>query len=253
MATGKAEEAAAGIGVVMRCSLARKIGMEHQVSCRRIGPGKGLHQAVDVGTGDLAQPGDAVAGGKDHAHLMPGVRHGMAEGMRPAFGRRREFFRDGKDNARGSQRQKTVPRRDNAKAGRGRRIVAAAAGNDRLPVDSPGLCDIFPKATGHGAPLDKARHLTTCQTAQLQQPVGPVAGPDIEPQRSGRVRHFRHGLAGQAEAKIVLRQQDHGCGGKKFGLVLRHPDRLRGCEPRHHGIAADRAELGMRVVHPRRL
>ena len=56
MIAGKAEETTARIGVVMRRALARKIGMEHQVRCRRVGFGKVPHQAVDIGTGDLAKP-----------------------------------------------------------------------------------------------------------------------------------------------------------------------------------------------------
>ena len=74
---------------------------------------------------------------------------------------------------------------------------------------------------------------------RLQNRCGPAALTDIEPERSGRVRHVLDHLAGQPIADIGFWQQHLGYSCEDFWLVARDPHQLGGGEARHRKIAGN--------------
>ena len=240
-------------GVIMRCPLARQIGMKHQIGGLERMRRKVRHQRFDIGAGHFAQPGHAVACRQNHPHLVPCILHSMAKGMRPAFRRRGKAVSHREHHARGTKREKRIAWRRHAKPHRRRRIVTAAAGNHRGAVNAPFTGQIGAKTAGRRASLDKARHLASRQPASLKQRVGPAARRHIHPQGARGIRHVGHTLATHPKPEIVLWQKNGGNPREPVGFMLCHPDSLRGGESRHHCIAADAAKQRHGHVHMLRL
>ena len=240
-------------GVIMRCPLARQIGMKHQIGGLERMRRKVRHQRFDIGAGHFAQPGHAVACRQNHPHLVPCILHSMAKGMRPAFRRRGKAVSHREHHARGTKREKRIAWRRHAKPHRRRRIVTAAAGNHRGAVNAPFTGQIGAKTAGRSASLDKVRHLASCQAASLKQCVGPAARRHIHPQGARGIRHVGYTLATHPKPEIVLWQKNGGNPREPVGFMLCHPDSLRGGESRHHCIAADAAKQRHGHVHMLRL
>ncbi len=73
--------------------------------------------------------------------------------------------------------------------------------------------------------------------------VRPIARGDVEPQRTGRIGHVRHLLAGHAQPHLVLGQQHGARRGEGFWLMIAHPHQLGRGEARHGEVAGHRVQV----------
>ncbi|MCY1228691.1 hypothetical protein D9M72_410210 [compost metagenome] len=136
---------------------------------------------------------------------------------------------------------------DGAHAAGRRRIVTGTAGNHDVAGNAPAGREFRTQPASRLGAFDQARHLLLVHAGGGKQALRPTALAGVEPGGAGRVRHFRHVLAGQPQAQIVLGQQHPAHFGEDLGLVGPHPGKLRRGEARENDIAGNRAELRVRV------
>ena len=204
----EADEAAARAGVVVRRALAGEIGEEEQrllagaASRRLLRRARPALEPVTCG-----QPFERRGGREDHAHLVPGVRQRMAEGVHGARRVRPELFVGDEEHARRAERDEGRARRDRADAAGRRRVVAGAAGDDGRLRHAPARGEHGAELTGRLGALEERRHLVAVEVRRREEIVRPVALRHVEPRRAGGIRHVGGVVAGEPEPHIVLRQQ----------------------------------------------
>src|SRR5438093_1578342 len=71
-------------------------------------------------------------------------------------------------------------------------------------VDAPARCDLWKEPSAGLAALHQPRHVRAGEPAPVEHGLGPIPPFDIEPERSGRVGHVRHLVAGEPQAQVVL-------------------------------------------------
>ena len=156
-------ETAAQAGTVVRRALAGKKGREHGGRGALHGFAQFPNQGCGIAREQAREPFQAVGRGKNHAHLVPGIGHGMAEGVDRRFGIGREFRRAREQHARGAERNKGAARPHGADAaGRGR-VVAAAAGDRHAGFHAEACGKRRMQARGSGAAFHQARHVQAAE------------------------------------------------------------------------------------------
>ena len=128
---------AAGIGV--RRALAGQVGREEQALDPRLPVGRAAEQLV-VGAPDrLAQPLQRAGRAEHHAHDVPGLRHGVAEGVHARLGVVRVAVQGGEDDAaRAEHDGRRAALGHHADAERARGLVARAGGDRHAAVGHAG-------------------------------------------------------------------------------------------------------------------
>ena len=151
------DEAAADGGIVVRRALAAEIGQEQHVAGAAAIVLERLGERGGAGREDVRQPFERAGRRKDDAHLVPGVGHGVAEGV--DGGRRvgREAGIGDEEHAGGAERDEGGARLDHADAAGRRGIVAAAAGHHHACAAMPQrLREFGAQRAGRGRALDRA-------------------------------------------------------------------------------------------------
>ena len=239
----QADEGAAGGGVVVRGPFSGEVREEGEVGRRRVG----IDRGGEIGGGlprDPGEPFEAVGGREDHAHLVPGVRDRVAEGVDRSVGIGREGGVGDEEHAGGAERDEGAAGSDHADAAGRRGVVAGAARDDHVFRGAPALGEVGAEIAGDGAAFDETGHLGAGQSGGGEKIVRPVAGGDVEPKGSGGVGHLGDVVAGQHQADVVLRQKDHGDAVEDLGLMVTEPLQLRGGEAGHRDVAGDAAAVG---------
>jgi hypothetical protein len=176
----------------------------------------------------------------------PDVGDGVTEGVHGLARVRREGRVADEEHPGRADRHERPAGPDDTDAAGGRRVVAPAAGHDDLARDAPTFGELSDQLAGRLAPLDQTRHLGPREPRRLQKVVRPVAPRHVEPERAGRVRHFRDVVAGQPEPHVVF-WEEHGRDVlEELRLVAADPGELRCGETRHGDVARDLARSGKR-------
>ena len=152
------------------------------------------------------EPIQRACGREHHAHRVPGSRNGVAEGVQPRLRLGPVLVERGEDDTGRAEHDRERPRRSNADAERPRRLVARARDLRRF--------------VHRRQPL--ARKLE-----RVEQLVAPASVRNVEEKRPGRIRDVDGVLAGEAEAHVVLWQEDVTDAGVGLGLVPAEPEELR--------------------------
>jgi hypothetical protein len=155
----QAQERAAHRAVVVRRALAAQVGREPARRWRLGVSRQFAEQPRLVAARAGGPPRERGGGAQQHAHLVPGVRHGVAEGVHAALGRGCVAASGHPQHARGAEREEGVARVHRPQRHRAGRVVARPAGNDRRVIEAPAFDPGRTQfASRHGA-FDQARHL----------------------------------------------------------------------------------------------
>ena len=168
-----------------------------------------------LGAEGLSQPRERARGAQHHAHRVPRPGDGVAEDVQPRLRIALVRRQHREDDAGRPEHDRQRARRGDADAERARRLVARRPDLGRL------VCGRQPVERN----VERRAHL-----------VRPAPVRDVEEQRPRCVGGVDRPLAGEAEADVVLRQQDVPDPRVQLGLVPLQPQQLR------------RGEAGKRAV-----
>ena len=232
VAQPESDEGTAGIGVGVRGALAGEVGQEQQALAPRRPGGGGVDElAVAAVRGhDVVQPAQRAGRRHRHPHGVPGAGDRVAEGLDAGASVGLEALLGGEDDAGGPEHDRRRARAIDADA-EGARGLVAGAGRDRGAVG--------------GLPAERLALVEGRQEIGLdgQRPhhlLAPAPACDVEQERAGGVGDVARALAAQAQADVVLRQQDVGDSGVELGLVAAHPEELRRREARERPVSGQR-------------
>ena len=221
-------EGAAGARVGVRRALAGQVGREEQPLDPRL-PLRRAAQQLVVGAPDrLAQPLQRAGRAEHHAHDVPRLRHGVAEGVHARLGVVRVAVQGGEDDAaRAEHDGRRTALGHHADAERARGLVARAGGDRHAAVGH----------AGDGGRLVDLRQPRRVDVERADDLVAPAARGDVEEQRARGVGDVDGVLVGELEADVVLGQQDVGDAPVDLGLVLGQPQQLGRGEPGQRAVA----------------
>ena len=204
----------------MRRPFAREVRLEEEPLDARLPPvGLGQQLLVRRAAEGVAQPRERAGRRQHHAHRVPGLRDGVAERVQACLGLRAVLAQGREDDAGRAERDGEQTGPVDAHAERSRRLVARARDLRRLVHERQ------PRARE----LERRQHL-----------VAPAAPGDVEEERAGRVGGVDRALAGEAEADVVLREQDVPDLRVRLRLVRAQPEQLRRREAGERAVAGQR-------------
>ncbi len=159
---------------------------------------------------NASKPGKRGGGRQHHAHLVPQAGKRVAEGVDRRARCRRKPLRNAEQHTRSPERQEGIARRNGAESDRAGCVIAGPTGDHHAGCHAPTLSEVGRENRAHVAALDQPRHVMEIEPRRLQDRLGPAAPANVEPERSGRIRHVLDHLAGQSVAYIGLGQQNLG-------------------------------------------
>ena len=229
MAQAEPGERAARGRVGVGRALAGEVGREQQPLDPGLPVRRASEQLVVRAPHRLAQPLQRAGGAEHHAHDVPRLRHGVAEGVHARLGVVRVAVQGGEDDAARAEHHRRGPALGHhADAQRARGLVARAGGDRHAAVGQ----------AGDGGRLVDLRQPRRVDVERLDHLVAPAARGDVEEQRARGVGDVDGVLVGELEADVVLGQQDVGDAPVDLGLVLGQPQQLG------RGEAGERAVAG---------
>ena len=204
--------------------------------------------------GDPRQPFEAVGGRKDHAHLVPGVGDGVAEGVDGARGVGREarrWRRRARRRCRARRRRcPGAPRRHRRPPRHCRRRRPRSPPARSMPQRRASSGGGRPKA---GCPRRAAASGSRSRPVTARRSSDQSRLATSSQKRAGGVGHVGDVVAGQAAGgRSPWAAAPRRCAGEDLRLVLAHPGDLRRGEARHGDVAGDLAERAGRRLRSRR-
>ncbi len=181
--------------------------------------------AAIIGTGSktIAEPAQRQARGLRHAHQMPAIRNGVAEGVQPSLGIERGPIGGGKNHAGGANGCANYTGSRDADAHRARCLVSCT-GDDGSAKFQPGrFCASFRNAATNILGLKKFGQHLRIDAGFAEDFRGPFAVGDIEHECAGSVGNVNCGLTGEAQAHVIFREHHFANAVPVFWLVLLHP------------------------------
>ena len=165
----------------------------------------------------------------------------MAERLQASLGVGGVLGQRGEDDSGGSEHDRERARPVDADA-QGARLLVAGARGYRDAVT--GLARHLGRLEHRRQPL--GRHLE-----RVQHLVAPAPSGHVEEERAGCVAGVGRLLAGEAQAHVVLREEDVSRTRVELGLVAAHPDELRRRVARERAVAGQIDEACEARAQPR--
>ena len=246
---GEAKEHAAAVGVQMGGALAHEVGQVQQaVAANGRALGFLVHEEVGVlahaegglllGAAEvIPEPLEGEASALGDAHHVPGAGHGAAEGVHTALGVDGDVVGVGEHHAGGADGGEGLAVPDHAGAhGSG---SVGAAHHRSASLQAGELCGAGGDFAGDFGGLVHLGQEGGVDVQLLQDFLAPAAAGHVQQLHAGGVGDLGGELAGEHVAHIVLGQQNVGALGVELGLVVAHPQNLRGGKACQGGVGGD--------------
>ncbi|MNI64054.1 hypothetical protein D3C73_1194700 [compost metagenome] len=147
-----------------------------------------------------------------------------------------------KVNTGRAQRKHRLTSIHHTDANRACRVISATR-NHRDLGHAPGLRDRRQQRAGNLAAFKQRRHMRTGQVTGCQHDVAPVALRNVQPHRTGGIRHITGEFPGHTQTQVIFRQQDFINLAENLRFMALNPQQFGCRKTRHHQIASDAARL----------